>query len=44
MLYICVRMYANGRYINMVFPKIFTNYNECMDMCIDLQRKLHSGI
>ena len=40
MLFICVRTYADGKYINMVFPRIFTNYHECMDMCIDLQQKL----
>lgn len=41
MLYICVRTYADGKYINMVFlPRIFTNYHECIEMCIDLQQKL----
>lgn len=33
MLYICVRTYADGIYINMVFPRIFTNYHECIEMC-----------
>lgn len=27
MLYICVRTYADGKYINMVFPRIFTKYH-----------------
>lgn len=40
MLYICVRTYADGKYINMVFPRIFTNYHECIEMRIDLQQKL----
>lgn len=40
MLYICERTYADGKYINMVFPRIFTNYHECIEMCIDLQQKL----
>lgn len=40
MLYICVRTYADGKYINMVLPRIFTNYHECIEMCIDLQQKL----
>lgn len=40
MLYICVRTYADGKYINMVLPRIFTNYHECIEMCMDLQQKL----
>lgn len=42
MLFICVRTYGEGKYINVVFPKIFTNYHECTDMCIDLQQKICS--